>query len=407
MSLQKILFNLLIFTLLFQTTNASEPGVKYELYGFIRNDFYFNSRQNVEALDGVFNIFPKPEELNSKNKDKNAQPNAQLLSVATRVGFNFSGTEVAGAKATAKIEFDFAGISTSYYLIRLRQAYLKLNSRQTELLIGQTWHPLFGSVSPSVMSLNTGAPFQPFNRSPQITLKQNLTKTLLISGSAIYQMQYTSQGPLGPSASYIKNALVPNLFTGIENKTRHWITGLGIDTKTIKPGVEKLSTVSGVAYAQYVNKNFQIKTKTLFGQNLSDHLMIGGYGISEINQKGDSVYSAFNNLSSWLNIVFGKKIQHQIFVGFSKNIGTTNNLLSNPSGNFTAYGYGFYPKTQIINDQLTRLSYSFWYNIQNFRTGIEYDITGATYGTLENSGHVKNPYNVINQRIALSACYFF
>lgn len=407
MSLQKLLFLFFIISLVYQKTNSSEPGLKYDLYGFVRNDFYFNSRQNVEGLDGVFNIFPKPEELNSKNEDKNVQPNAQILSVATRIGFNFSGSEVAGAKATAKIEFDFAGISSSYYLIRLRQAYVKLNRKNTELLLGQTWHPLFGSVFPSVMSLNTGSPFQPFNRSPQLTLKQNLTKTVSISGSAIYQMQYTSQGPLGSSASYIKNALMPNLFTGIENKTNHWTIGAGFDSKTIKPGVEKVSSVSGIAYVQYANKNFQIKAKTLLGQNLSDQLMPGGYGISGVNQKGDSVYSNFNNLSSWINIVLGHKLQHLFFAGISQNLGTTKNLILNPTEKYSAYGYGFYANTQIINDLTKRLSYAVLYNILNFRTGLEYEFTGATYGALQSNGRAKNTYQVNNHRIALSACYFF
>ena len=50
---------------------ATEPAVTYKFYGFVRNDFYYNSRQNVEALDGLFNIFPKPIELNSFGEDKN------------------------------------------------------------------------------------------------------------------------------------------------------------------------------------------------------------------------------------------------------------------------------------------------------------------------------------------------
>lgn len=33
---------------------AADPSVGYQLYGFVRNDFYINSRQNFEVLDGLY-----------------------------------------------------------------------------------------------------------------------------------------------------------------------------------------------------------------------------------------------------------------------------------------------------------------------------------------------------------------
>ena len=63
--------------LLFSLLNgfAADPSVGYQLYGFVRNDFYINSRQNFEVLDGLFSIFPKPVDINTNGKDKNAVPN--------------------------------------------------------------------------------------------------------------------------------------------------------------------------------------------------------------------------------------------------------------------------------------------------------------------------------------------
>jgi len=180
-----------------------------------------------------------------------------MLSIATRLGLDFTGTTLFGAKASAKIECDFAGISTSYYLIRLRQAYMKLNWENTELLVGQTWHPLFGNVMPTVPSLNTGSPFQPFNRSPQIRLKQSLDGNFSLIAAATYQMQYMSQGPNGTSASYLKNALLPNLYVGFENKSNNWTTGIGFDAKTLKINHEKLNSTSAVAYTQFVQRLFR------------------------------------------------------------------------------------------------------------------------------------------------------
>ena len=395
--------------LLFSLLNgfAADPSVGYQLYGFVRNDFYINSRQNFEVLDGLFSIFPKPVDINTNGKDKNAVPNAEMLSVATRLGIDFRGTPIMGAISTAKIECDFAGISTSYYLIRIRQAYLKLNWEKTELLVGQTWHPLFGSVLPTVPSLNTGSPFQPFNRSPQVRAKHMLTNELSVIGSVNYQMQYMSQGPLGASPSYLKNALLPDIFVGLESKSKHWISGVGFDTKTLKINDVRLSSGSAVAYTQYADNQLQIKAKAIYGQNLSDHLMIGGYGISNQSTTNEIVYTNFNTLSSWLNIVYGTKVQAGIFMGISQNLGTNENLNIDAAGKITAYGYGFYADTQQLMDRIYRIAPHITYNLSNFKLGFEYELTSADYGKIQGNGRIENSSAATNHRAMATISYIF
>lgn len=403
----KKLFLLAFLLLSFLNSFAADPSVSYQLYGFVRNDFYINSRQNVEALDGLFNIFPKPVSLNAVGKDINAVPNAEMLSVATRLGFDFRGTPILGAKSTAKIEFDFAGISSSYYLIRIRQAYLKLNWDKTELLVGQTWHPLFGSVLPTIPSLNTGSPFQPFNRSPQVRVKRMLTNELSLIGSVNYQMQYMSQGPLGASPSYLKNALLPDIFLGFESKSKYWVSGVGFDTKTLKINDESLTSGSAVAYTQYVDNKLQFKAKAIYGQNLSDHLMIGGYGISNQSTTNEIVYTNFNTLSSWLNIVYGTKVQAGIFMGISQNLGTNKTLNIDAAKKITAYGYGFYADSQQLMDRLYRVAPHITYNLSNFKLGFEYELTSADYGNIRCNGRVENSAAVTNHRATATISYIF
>jgi len=405
----KKLFLLAFLLLSFLNSFAADPSVSYQLYGFVRNDFYINSRQNVEALDGLFNIFPKPVSLNAVGKDINAVPNAEMLSVATRLGFDFGGTPILGAKSTAKIEFDFAGISSSYYLIRIRQAYLKLNWDKTELLVGQTWHPLFGSVLPTIPSLNTGSPFQPFNRSPQVRVKRMLTNELSFIGSVNYQMQYMSQGPLGASPSYLKNALLPDIFLGLESKSKYWISGVGFDTKTLKINDASLTSGSAVAYTQYVDNKLQIKAKAIYGQNLSDHLMIGGYGISNQSTTNKIEYTNFNTLSSWLNIVYGTKVQAGIFMGISQNLGTNKTLNIDAAKKIMAYGYGFYTDadSQLLMDRLYRIAPHITYNLSNFKLGFEYELTSADYGNIRSNGRVENSSTVTNHRATATISYIF
>lgn len=398
------------FLILISTTLVAQEGAtSFKLYGFIRNDFFYNSRQNVEALDGSFYQYPKPIEM-ANGVDKNDVPNSEMISVATRLGLDINGKDILGAKSSAKIECDFGGFGTTYYLIRLRQAYTKLNWTNTELLVGQTWHPLFGNVAPTNPSLNAGAPFQPFNRSPQVKVKQNLGKTLSFTASALYQMQYMSKGPLGSSASYAKNAILPELFVGLENKTTHWVTGIGGDMLTIKPtSTTTITSASAVAYAQYSNNNWTVKAKTFYGENSSNLCMLGGYAASKFNNDSTVAtdYTNLNYLTSWFNMVYGTKWQVGLLVGLSQNLGSNKSLAVNKINQIEFYGNGADINSQLQLDKLFRIAPHVSYNLSNLKFGLEYDFTSADYGKLKTDGTISTPSTASNHRIVASAVYLF
>ena len=143
-----------------------KPSVK--LYGFIRNYACFDTRESLTSNSEQFYYMPKDELLDAAGKDINEQPNMMLLSITTRLGLNVTGPEFLGAKTSAKIESDFAGFGTSNTVLRIRQAYAKMDWEKHNVLVGQAWHPMMGDMMPDVFSLETGAPFTPFSRSPQV-----------------------------------------------------------------------------------------------------------------------------------------------------------------------------------------------------------------------------------------------
>ena len=167
---------LLCFLLLVTTTSIYGSERKYSFYGFVRNDFFYNSRQNEESLDGIFHFFPKPVVLETDGKDINAIPQSEMLSIATRMGVDIKGGEYGNARISSKIEVDLAGAGATYFMMRMRQAYTRFDWQTTSLLIGQTWHPLWGDVFPNVVSFNAGSPFQPFSRNPQIRITHDPVK---------------------------------------------------------------------------------------------------------------------------------------------------------------------------------------------------------------------------------------
>ena len=242
-------------------------------------------------------------------------------------------------------------------------------------------------------------------------------------------MQYASFGPGSTSAvnTYIKNAIVPDIFIGLENKTKHWTLGIGGDLKTLKPEPLNKTTITSLsagAYAQYVNGKLQLKGKTTYGENLSDQLMLGGYGVSKYATDMTTVlsYTNYKNMSSWINAVYGTKLQVGLLLGMSNNLGTTEDLALNSKNRFVSYGYGFYNSSDLnpnikttdvdynnqqILDRLYRVAPQVSYNISNFRFGLEYDYTKASYGTIQRDGSAKNTYSVSNNRILASVMYIF
>ena len=92
---------------------------EFEVYGFIRNDFTYDSRKTLASVGELFNFIPMDEQLNSLGEDLNAVPSTRLLAVVSRLGFNFNSPEFNGVRFNAKIETDFAGAGTSYFLFRI------------------------------------------------------------------------------------------------------------------------------------------------------------------------------------------------------------------------------------------------------------------------------------------------
>lgn len=381
----------------------------YKFYGFVRGDLYYDSRDNVATVDDIFYLFPKDINLDPNGKDLNANPSGSFYSFTSRLGLDVIGPDIWGAKTSAKLETDFGGFSISTTMLRIRQAYVDLKWEKSSFLIGQTWHPLFGEVSPTVLSLSTGAPFQPFNRSPQFRY-QYTTGKLKMTASALYQLIYLSIGPDGKSEEYIKNSLIPELFIGADYSHNDFLAGAGVEMLSLKPRTEsvwnnatykvneRITTVSFVAQAKYKTDDLLVAAKTIYGKNLCHTALIGGYGISSVNPAdGSQEYTPFAQSTSWINAVYGKKYQTGMFLGYTKNLGSSKKLVNN-----TVYGSG------LNIDQLITGSVSFAYVLPHWKAGLEYNCSAAYYGDIDlNSGKVKDTHCVVNHRIVGLIIYYF
>lgn len=389
---------------------AQKKNFSYKFYGFVRGDLFYNTRANMAPVDGNFYLYPLDKKPDADGKDLNANPNGSFYTFTSRLGVDATGPNIGTARSSAKIEVDFGGFSSSTTMLRIRQAYVALDWEKSQVLIGQTWHPLFGSVFPDILNLSTGAPFQPFNREPQLRYQYKAGKVKL-TASALWQLQYLSSGPNGMSEEYIKNSCVPELFVGADYASGGgWLAGGGVHLISLKPRTasvwnektykvnERMTTLSYEAHVKYTGRNFAFAAKSLMASCLDHTALIGGYGISSINpDNGEQEYTPFRHSTSWINVTYGTKWKGHFFAGYTKNLGTTDALASD-----TKYGMG------LDIDQVFSTNIAFSYNLPHWQIGLEYMPTTAWYGDTDRaSGKVVNTHSVTNHRILGLVMYYF
>ncbi len=406
-----VLILLLIpISLLAQTDDGSETTFGIKFSGYVKTDVTYDSRQTIAARDGHFLLYPAREILDENGTDINAVPHFNMLAIQTRLRGTITAPDVFGAKTTGVIEGAFFGHSNGDLNgFRLRHAFMKLDWENSSLLIGQYWHPSFVvEVFPGTISFNTGTPFQPFSRNPQIRFTQGFND-VHISVTALTQADFRSLGPIGSSTTYLRNSGIPILDLTLKYKSQSLVTGAGVNYKSLLPQRQntsasdeiykadtKISSMSTMAFFKVVINDFVIKAEGIYGQNLADMLMLGGYAISDTTASGfTSGYTNLKTLSTWAELVYGKALQFGLFAGYTKNLGADDNVVG------TSYALG----SDIAS--VTRIAPRVQYSVGKVRFAFELEYTAADYGTPDIKGVVKDTTSVANLRFLFGAYLFF
>ncbi|MDO9339234.1 MAG: hypothetical protein Q7T72_01740 [Bacteroidales bacterium] len=425
--MKKYLFVFLIqIPLLGSAQEEKKLGV--ELNGSVRTDIFFDSRQTEDLREGHFLLYPKSKLLDNNGKDINASPKFNLMSIDTRLTALIKGPDAFGAKTSGLIEGEFYGnINSDINGFRLRHAMVKLTWETSELMVGQFWHPMFITSSfPGTVSFNTGAPFQPFARNPQIRLTKKLGNINLI-GTLLEQIDFTSTGPSGASPKYLINSALPELNFRIEYKSDDFLFGGGCNYKSIMPRLyvetvnsttnskvktnERVSGVSVFTYAQLTLEPVTISTYGYRGQMMYSMTNLGGYAEKEFvyeNAKLTNItYTPINTMSLWTDVhTNGKTLQFGFFGGYTKNHGASDSIST--AGKVYARGDDI--------DYIYRISPRVIYNSGKFRVAPEIEYTVAAFATtneqtgllnVNNKRAVTRSKETGNFRFLIGVYYFF
>jgi hypothetical protein len=384
--------------------NSDSFGIKVK--GFIKTDVMLDTRQEITAREGHFLLYPAPEVKDVNGDDINDGINLNMLSIQSRVTGVISAPDFLGAKSSGVLEGAFFGHSDGDINgFRLRHAFVKLDWQKSALLVGQYWHPMFiTECFPGVISFNTGVPFQPFSRNPQIRFIQKFDDVHLTLVAAS-QRDFASTGPNGSSSSYLRNSGLPILNANLKYIGKSLAVGAGVNFMSLKPELvtgqgfkseEKISSLSFLGFAKFSTSDVTIKLEGVYGQNLTDLLMLGGYAVETIDAAtGEQTYIPTKTLSAWTDISFGKEIMLGLFAGYTKNLGTDDNNLG-----------AYYSRGSNIAS-VVRVSPRVAYQMGKTRFAGEVEYTSADYGTADIKGEVQNTTTVSNLRLLLSAYLFF
>lgn len=394
-------------------------------YGFVRNYICYDTRQCITTMGEMFNIMPRdvlPNEDGSE--DLNAVHEMTFVSFTTRLGVDINGPSVWKARSSAKVEGDFCGFGSNNTLFRIRQAYVRLAWPRVQVTCGQAWHPMVIQVMPSISGLASGAPFSPFNRSPQMNVSIDAGKGWNITAAALYQFPNTSVGPDGTTYDYSRWSLWPELYASVKHAGEHLTVGAGVDILSIMP--RKTSTarrtvtaddgttatkeitvrvrdrVTGISpeiFADYRNGAFNLKGKVIYGQNTAHLTMISGFGATAYDpQTGSYEYAPLRSVTSWINLTYGTRCMAGIMGGFSQNLGAGKDFISTAD---------YWVRGAKNTDYIYRISPSLTYTVGKLALALEMDYTVVGYGDEAIDGRAKALRAVDNWRICTMIRYSF
>lgn len=398
-------------------TQEKEKAISLAFHGFVKSDLFLDTRENVMVREGHFLLYPQNEKLDPDGKDVNANLQLNMLSIQTRMNLLITGPDVWKAKSSAYIEGEFFGTTNADINgFRLRHAFIKLQWPKTMFLVGQFWHPMFNTQCyPGTVSFNTGAPFQPFSRNPQIRVKQNFGKFNIV-GTVFWQRDFRSTGPEGVSSVYLINSAVPMLNLRFEYQSKNesrgteFLIGASVNFKSLKPQIEtdssyktdeRINSMGFSAYTKYKGKNITAKLMGFYGGDAYDMTMLGGYVEHEVidAEKGFVSYTPTCITSMWFDIhTNGPKFQYGLFGGYTKNLGPREDYLEGGQMYSRGYNIGY----------IYRISGRFIYNVHKFRLAPEIEYTVAGYATeFGDNLSINKTKDIGNLRFLVGFYYFF
>lgn len=384
-----------------------ERRVKFKFGGRLDAQVFTDSYASKVKNGGIFYYFPLAPEYNRYGDDLNRENSLRFGVASTRLNVAATAGDILGATAKAFIETDFMGTGDNLGILRLRHAYISLDWKRSQLLMGQTNNlSVPDEISPNTVSFGCAAPLNPLSRIPQIRYMHRLGDLVRLTGAL--QMYAGSEGE---AQAY---GMIPEIALRLTvGHPKGSMIGFGGAFKSIRPRNLTADDVRTFKRMEAFNASVfglhtfggghKLTAFAMWGQDLSTLSMLGGYGprLRDIaSGDPDYGYTATETAAAWLN--YDSKVikgwQPGLFAGWTKNLG---------SGKEIDLATAAIPDKGI--DWYFRLSPRLWYHYRKLSFGLEYMYSLASWGEEFDTHYrpTERYTNTQNHRVTLLARFTF
>jgi len=335
--MRKNLLLTLFATLLFSNLIGQEKKFEVDIHGFVGFDAMYDSRVVKSVRHNHILLYALPEKLDANGNDLKDRSSFEMGALISRFNIQVKGPTVNGISTFAMIEGDLsAGTSGGDGEFLTRHAYMQLGYEKFSLIAGQTWHPFFIPENfPQTLNAGVGVPIHPLSRNPQIRLTYKPTDKIEMSASVIEQGAFRSTGFLKGTEEAATPEIALQLKAGGTGAIWGSITG-GYKTLAVPSYVEK--TAQPTKFGSYhLSASLRFKTKyliaragSIYGGNLTEHVMIGGVGKKTSSTVVKPKYQAQYTHSLWMDLsTTVKNFETGFFIGNISNLGADTDIIVN------------------------------------------------------------------------------
>jgi len=226
------------------------------------------------------------------------------------------------------------------------------------------------------------------------------------------ELDFKSNGPDGANVKYVQQASIPELSGQIKyDFAKGFTLGATAGVKFLKPMVENplgaktdemLSSVQMNAWMTLKSDKLVWNLHTIYGENMYNFVMIGGYGVKNVKANGDYEYTNVKTSSIWSDLYTTTgDVRYGLFAGYTKNLGADDDLVTDADGFVGLYSRG--SNIDYIYQFGPRVE---WYS-GKFMIGTQVLYTAAAYGTTQVNGKVKDASEVGSTRFMVHLKYSF
>ena len=386
--------------------------------GYVRNMSYLDSRQVRGIIEDYILLFPRQKIPDRCGDDIYRPGQFNIAPRETRLIANVFSPKKESTHIRGHISVDFLGQTDQFINeMRVRQIFFVLDRKEISIMAGQIWHPMtLPLTAPDTVAFDGGIPFNATAQVPQVRITMHrpsyeILIAILGQGSAL------SDGPIGLSNEYARNAFIPNFHTQIRSYWHKHIFGIGVDYKRLAPRIvtnknvkthEAINSFGGIVYAALEFEPVDLTIKASLVQNGENYILPGGYAVQSIDPITDRrTYANLSSFAIWGELVRRRRWEFGLFAGFLKNLGASKRIIPatlNSVGQRENLIYAFGADVATS----WRIAPRFRFNAAPLQLSSEIEYSGAAFGLLNRKGRPVNTRPPAhNIRLLLSAALYF